>query len=207
MENDKEFWKKIKEGDQAALGAIYERYSNVLYAYGMKIVQDRELINDCIQDLFVYLYDKRKNLSIPSNVKAYLLLSLKRQIYKAKMDEAKTDAQFVSIDNMGTSDRTCFNLIIDVQATMEYTEFKENQLRSLQEALDGLSPRQREILYLRYYKKLSLDEVMEVTKISRQVVMNMTSIALSRLRQNELLTKTFLLELLAHFTTFVNLTK
>lgn len=88
---------------------------------------------------------------------------------------------------------------------MERTEFREDQLNALQEAINQLSPRQREILYLRYYKNLSVDEAAAVVGVSKQTVMNATSASLAKLRRNELLTKTFLMELIAFYEAFANI--
>ena len=207
MNTDKEFWKKLKQGDSVALGAIYERYSDMLYAYGMKIAQNSELINDCIQDLFVYLYDKRETITVPKCVKAYLLISLKRRIYTTLMGLTEEKSQTVNIDNLYADGRSHFNLEIDVHATMEQHDFTEDQLNALQKALENLSPREREFIYLRYYKQLSLDEVVEISGTSKQCVKNITSRGLARLRENELLTQTFLLELVVFHEIWVNAVK
>lgn len=52
---DNEFRNKLKNGNRTAWSAMYEQYADTLYAYGMKMAQNRELVNDCIQDLFIYL--------------------------------------------------------------------------------------------------------------------------------------------------------
>lgn len=189
---DNEFCKKLKNGDQMAWNTMYGQYADMLYAYGMKMVQNRVLVDDCIQDVFVYLYDKRANLPVLHNVQAYLLMCLRNKISRQLIALSKRQSQEINMDSESINK---FNLTIDVQETMEHTELREEQLDALQEAIKQLSPRQREILYLRYYKNLGVDDVATVVGISKQTVMNATSVSLAKLRKNELLTRVFLLGL------------
>ena len=57
---NREYWQRIwirfKDGDLDAFGEIYEEYIDLMYDYGSKITQDKDLVKDCIQDLFVDLY-------------------------------------------------------------------------------------------------------------------------------------------------------
>lgn len=199
---DNEFRNKLKNGNRTAWSAMYEQYADTLYAYGMKMAQNRELVNDCIQDLFIYLYDRRSKVPTLNNAQAYLLTCLKNKIYRQLSAQSKERS---SVVRLNAEDWNDFNFTIDIPETMERTEFREDQLNALQEAINQLSPRQREILYLRYYKNLSVDEAAAVVGVSKQTVMNATSASLAKLRRNELLTKTFLMELIAFYEVFANI--
>lgn len=185
MEN--EIWERFKDGNQIAFRLLYEKYSSLLYVYGMKIACDRELVNDCISELFIYLYEKRRTISTPINIKAYLMVALKRRIQAQMKKTSKENSRIIRLDNYGS-----FNLIIDMKETMENTDLKEEQLVALQKAIMCLTSRQREVLYLRYYKNMSVSEVAEIVGICKQAVMNVSSLALSRLRDNEYLIKSLL---------------
>ena len=199
---DNEFRNKLKNGNRTAWSAMYEQYADTLYAYGMKMAQNRELVNDCIQDLFIYLYDRRSKVPPLNHPQAYLLTCLKNKIYRQLSAQSKERS---SVVRLNAEDWNDFNFTIDIPETMERTEFREDQLNALQEAINQLSPRQREILYLRYYKNLSVDEAAAVVGVSKQTVMNATSASLAKLRRNELLTKTFLMELIAFYEAFANI--
>lgn len=67
-------------GDDDAYASLYEEYVQDLYQYGLCFTSDTELVKDCIQDLFVYLYANRSHLEISCQVKTYLLVSLKHNI-------------------------------------------------------------------------------------------------------------------------------
>ena len=57
-----EKWNRFIAGDDDAYASLYEEYVQDLYQYGLCFTSDTELVKDCIQDLFVYLYANRSHL-------------------------------------------------------------------------------------------------------------------------------------------------
>ena len=46
-------WESFIKGETAAFEEVYRRYYSLLYSYGIRMVGDRELVADTIQNLFV----------------------------------------------------------------------------------------------------------------------------------------------------------
>ena len=69
-------WESFIKGETAAFEEVYRRYYSLLYSYGIRMVGDRELVADTIQNLFVKLILNCRNLHYTDNVKAAFLLSL-----------------------------------------------------------------------------------------------------------------------------------
>lgn len=67
--NDKKYWANVlfrfKSGDRLAFEEIYSEYVDTLFAYGSKITNNKELIQDSIQDLFIDMYKYKINLEKP----------------------------------------------------------------------------------------------------------------------------------------------
>ena len=59
---------------------LYDKTIDDLFAFGGKFTSDREMIKDCIQDVFVKLYTKRNELDTVTNIESYLYVSLKNRI-------------------------------------------------------------------------------------------------------------------------------
>ena len=74
-------WKLFLEGNDEAYSWLYTHHIQLLYQYGLQITPDTEVIKDCIQDVFIRIYKNKNKLSIPQNVKIYLMISLKNSIY------------------------------------------------------------------------------------------------------------------------------
>lgn len=70
-------WKLFLEGNDEAYSWLYTHHIQLLYQYGLQITPDTEVIKDCIQDVFIRIYKNKNKLSIPQNVKIYLMISLK----------------------------------------------------------------------------------------------------------------------------------
>lgn len=184
-----QFWNRIKKGDEESFRVLYEQYADTLYSYGMKITANDDIVSNAIQSLFIYLYEKRENLSVPNSIAAYLCVSLKRMI----LLELKKNAVLgdVLVDDISSSDCQ-FQLDINVEETMMNTEYQEELLGSLQDALDQLTKRQREIVYLKYFKEMTNSEIATVMGLNVQTIKNTTSQALARLRQVKTLAQSYL---------------
>ena len=57
-----EVWSRFRSGDQDAFSEIYQKFIDALFAYGCKMTRDRELVKDCIQDIFIDLHLLNPNL-------------------------------------------------------------------------------------------------------------------------------------------------
>ncbi len=153
---DREYWQGIWElfinGNRLAFHEIYNEYVDVLFAYGMKITPNRELVQDCIQDLFISLYKYRKNLTKPEYLEFYLLRSLRRTIIKEIQQSKK-------VAKVGEEELLSFHLKFDLEEQLIEGESADNRTASLQKMLANLDPRKRELLYLKFYSGLNYREI------------------------------------------------
>ena len=88
------------KGSQEAYAGIYQRYFFFLLDYGKKICNDRELVCDTIQDLFIELWNNRARLSDTSSIRFYLSKALKYKLYRALAKEpfAQLDDEAVAVE-------------------------------------------------------------------------------------------------------------
>ena len=59
---------------------LYDKHIDNLFAFGSRFTSDREMIKDCIQDVFVKLYTRKEGLGNISNIESYLYISLRNRI-------------------------------------------------------------------------------------------------------------------------------
>ena len=149
-------WKQLQEGNPAAWDWLYDTFVNNLFNYGMKIKNDRELVKDCIQELFVDLWNSRKNLILPESPKLYLLKSLKYKILRAtKTPEINNSSNLFQINEYEPSYES---FLIEDQLYQEQQENLRNQINKL-------SPKQREAIMLRFFENLNHEEIANVLEI------------------------------------------
>ncbi|MCB4800123.1 RNA polymerase sigma factor [Neotamlana laminarinivorans] len=177
---DLKIWKRLIKGDKLALGELYDLYIDVLFNYGMYHSKDRGYVMDCIHDLFLDLHKYRKNLSVTSNVKYYLLQSLKRKInkkYKVK------DKPFENSEFQSKLDTTPKNHTDSCERQIINKEQVAHRNSSLSKAIKTLTDKQRRVLYLRFNEDRSYEEISEIMGISVETARTSIYRAIKALRK------------------------
>ena len=54
--SDKELVSLVRAGDQNAMGALYDRYSPLVYAVGLRVLADTAAAEDLLQEVFPQLW-------------------------------------------------------------------------------------------------------------------------------------------------------
>lgn len=168
--SEAELWNEFKNGSEIAYAYIYQQYAKVLYNYGNKISSDTELVEDCIQDLFIKLWVNKSHLGNASSVKNYLLKAFRRLLQDSiNKNKLKNDISEKELD---------FKLSLSFESENSQQKLQLEKEKKLQLAIEKLSSRQKEVIYLRFYKKMRNEEIAEVMAISVPSVYNLVSKAL-----------------------------
>src|SRR6478752_5569328 len=80
MYNDDELWEGLKQGDKELFLALYKKYYHALLFIGLKEIRDSSIVRDSIQQLFLYLWEKRETIGTAKNIKSYLVTSFLRKL-------------------------------------------------------------------------------------------------------------------------------
>lgn len=175
-----ELWRQFKAGDPDALGEIGDIHYRALYNYGTKFTRDSEFIRDCIQDLYLNLWEKRAFISETAFVKSYLFKSLRHRILRESVRQNRFErTDELSFDPVG-GDESVESLIIE-------NEHSVRQIKHLEGIISGLTKRQQEVVYLRYYQGLSNEDIAQVMGLGRQSVSNLLSKTLKEIKDQWLL--------------------
>ncbi len=167
----------MREGDERAVAALFRGHFAMLYDYGMKLSHREELVKDCIQDIFAYMWQKRRGLAEVESVPAYLLTVFRRHLLKSL---ARQHRQMASQQQFGLhQDLEQFSP--EDLLVMQESNLEEKQI--IAKGLRGIPPRIREALYLKTYAGLSYGEIAAIMNVSPQVARNYVSEAFHRLRQ------------------------
>lgn len=165
-------WEDFKAGDRAAFDHLYQTNIQSLIRYGRKITDDRSMVQDCIQDLFVELWESRKSIAQANSIKYYLLKSLRYKIVRQLQGECSE-----------TLDETQFPIHHDnAENSLLRQETSLLHSRQLTAALSKLPKRQREAIYLRYFEELDNEAVAEVMGVNYQSACKFIYTALKTLR-------------------------
>jgi len=173
--SDQMIWDSFKNGNKDALGILYFRYSRILIQNCFRYSKDVNLIEDCIHDLFLEIWNNKVNLSTPESVKAYLLCSTQRKILR-QIKKGRSLAQPKSWVFQHEYVNSIEEIIISEQ---NVTESKQE----IAKALNKLTKRQKEAIYFRYFDNLSYTEISSKMEISTDSVYNLVSKALDNIQR------------------------
>ena len=174
--NDRQLWNSIRNESKLCLSILFDRYYPRLFNYGFKIVQSDEFVKDCIQELFLTIWEQRKTVSNVHSVNSYLYVSMRRTIFnnlRKSKNQKKRNTVFA--EEFSEEEPHVETRIINKEFELEYN-------RQLKNALDDLSNRQKEIIELKYLDGLSNSEIASLLQINRQSVYNHVSEALKQLK-------------------------
>lgn len=175
-ERERLLWSQFRDGDVQAWSILLERYYRTLFSYGRRLGGERALLHDCIHELFIELWNRRRNLNpAPTSVTFYLLRSFRNKVLK----ELEKERNHLSPEEAYVPEEP--EPSIEQWLTDQETAHI-NGLR-LKQLLAELSPREREVLFLKFYENLSSEQIAELMAIRKQSVANLLHSALQRLRQ------------------------
>jgi RNA polymerase sigma factor (sigma-70 family) len=170
-----ELWDKFRSGDKESFSLLYELFASDLYKYGYNLVRNKQMVEDCLHELFFHLHNQQQKLGPTDNISFYLYRSLRRRLTDNITKLNKFDSEDYVFDNAEFLIEPYESQLIDEQ----YIEQKNSILIV---ELNKLPKRQKEILYLVYMKELTYLQAAEVMEITIKSVYNTINIALTTLR-------------------------
>ncbi|MGV3762494.1 RNA polymerase sigma factor [Parapedobacter sp.] len=166
-------WKRFQLGDKDAFTKLVNQNSDLLYGYGRRFSSDEELVRDCIQDVFLTLWRRRAHLSETTCIRFYLMKALRQRI-------VRESTKWKSTLPLDTIPQDKDNFSIDLENDVNLPVSAKSLLKAY---VDKLTPRQREIIYLRFYENLKQEKIAELMGLNRQSVYNLQRSALVALKK------------------------
>lgn len=179
--NDEElnllYWEQLREGNKEALFELYNNTYFHLVRFGLTMSGNDELVKDCVMELFLKLWDKHSQLGVVVNVKSYLFTSFKRMLIDQKNYSLKTDVAINTFHKKKElEDLSYEEIIISVQDD-------EQLKRKLFKAMKQLTPRQKELIRLKFFEGLTYEQVAVQTSQNIKTAYNTIYNAIQVLRK------------------------
>jgi RNA polymerase sigma factor (sigma-70 family) len=171
-------WNEYRSGNAEAFGALVRVHYQDLFHYGTRFTKDKGMVKDCLQDLFLELWINRETISETSFVKYYLLKALRRKLNR-KIGKSRYTGSWEELNV-----ESIFNGAPSVETSFIREEGMADLARKMRQALAGLSRRQQEVIYLRFYVDADIEEIAEIMSVNRQSVYNLLHDALKKLKKS-----------------------
>lgn len=174
-------WHRFKQGDMQAFQSLYQRHVRSLTSYGHRLTPDRQLLEDAIHDLFIDLWRRKEHLTDTENIKFYLFRGLRNRLSRNGRNSIFEQAE--DIDGF-------LDYLVALSSEQQYINSESVQARTerVRQAIESLSSRQKEVINLRFYHGMGLDEISRLMDLSKQGVSNLLykSYAVLRTRLGEM---------------------
>ena len=170
-------WQKFLDGDLSSLDRLYSKYIRVLFEYGTQFTVDRELVKDCIQDLFVKIYETGTRQHHVENISVYLRIGLKNRIMNS-LKRDKIHSRYIN--------ESAFTEIDDFTAEqhLEWLEEEQYNRNKVEAMLKQLTPQQKKVVQYRYIEGLKLEEISDLLQINYQSVQNILQRAMKKIKKS-----------------------
>ena len=175
--DDRQLWRQLLAGDAVAFERLMLGQFRLLFHYGLRFSADPEFVKDTIQDVFLYVWEHRDNLNADIPPKPYLMASLRRMMHRAALRKPPVSEPLSAVNPPP--------LRIEFSVEKHYItrETSRRLSQQLKSTLDQLPPRQKEVIYLKYYQEMSRPQIAAVMDIAPQTVSNLLQMALGQLRK------------------------
>ena len=171
FDTDQQILQHLAQDDVRAFDFLYQKYFSKLYGAIYKRLQNRDLTEEVVQDLFISLWERRTVLAISTSIESYLFSSVKYLV----IAQYKKNNLFEKYSNSLNQEVNNDNFTEQVVAFDELNEAYQNALKLLPE-------RCREVFLLKR-SGLSQREISEKMDISEKTVENQMTKALKVLRE------------------------
>jgi RNA polymerase sigma-70 factor (ECF subfamily) len=172
---DREAFKRVAEGDQAALGEVYDRHGRLLYSLALRILGDPSDAEDIVQEVFTQAWrNARRYDAARGTVLGWLLtLTRSRAIDRLRGRKVRPEA---------TRDETVLGTIADGARPADEQLAWAGRASEIRAAVHGLSVLQRVAIELAFYEGLTHAEIADRLELPLGTVKTRIRQGLLRLR-------------------------
>jgi RNA polymerase sigma-70 factor (ECF subfamily) len=170
--DEKELYLKLKNGDESAFRSIFRNYYPSLCHFAFQFLNDRELAEETVQDLFVKFWEKKETLNIENSVKHYLFRAVKNQCIN-QLQHEKIKQKYAG------KVKENFRESIDPEFCFPEVDL----VGRIEKSIESLPPKRKEIFRLSRENGLKYKEIADELHISVKTVEAQMGLALKHLRE------------------------
>lgn len=169
--DDGKYVKELSKGSREAFESLYLRYSFLVERFVFSLVKDREATDDITQNIFMNIWDRRKNLDKDLVFRSYLYTSARNAVYDWFRRSDKMEK--VGVENASGIVGEDLSKVLD----------DEELLMMVNLAVIGMPETRKRIFILSRVKGLKNREIAEEVGVSIKTVEYHISKALEELRK------------------------
>lgn len=172
LDIERELIRKLINGDKIAFSHLFSFYKSQVLYYCVHFVKDKEIAEDITQDIFLTVWEKKEDIRIEQSFSAFFYTIARNRIYDIFRSLSARSVLYEKLMEQA------IDYVDDVEKSLEEKNIQE----LIAQALEQLSPRQREIFELSRNRGLSHKEIAEQLGLSVYTVQDHIKNALEKIR-------------------------
>ena len=172
--DDRYYIRRVLSGDTHAFANLVDRHKAMVFSLALKILKNREEAEEVAQDAFVKAYQSLASFRGGAKFSTWLY----RIVYNTSISRLrKVVPETIDLDKVSFN-----NGFEDVSGDAYQALKEEDRKKYLDMVLDKLDPEENFLITLYYYEEKSLDEIAEISELSK----NHVKVKIFRTRQKML---------------------
>ena len=170
---DQKLVKTLKKGDVFAFNELFHKYSQKVYNFSIKHLENEEDVKDLVQEIFMKIWDKRKEIDANKSFNGFLFtitLNLIRNYFRKKVKDRKLVNKWLE-ETEPYSDSTKLSI-----------EFRSLE-KVVNTIVEQLPPKRRMVFRLSRNEGISNDDIARRMNIQKKTIENHLNLALRYLRE------------------------
>lgn len=168
-----EFLSQADNQTNEELKMLFKKQYDMLFDYGLKVSTYRSVVEDSIQDLFLKFCENEQLILGIRNQESYLRVSLKREIVNKLAKNTAVQGPTMVDFSVPSYEQTLIHNQQSVQDTIK-----------IQAGLASLSPSQKTVITLRFYKGMSYQDIASKLGTTKRTVYNQVHDAVKKMRKS-----------------------
>ena len=144
--SDRELATRVRAGDQDAMGALYDRYSPLVYAVALRVLADTGAAEDTLQEVFMQLWRSPARFDATrGSLGAWLaVIARNRAIDVLRKRHFESDIE---------------NVVVSAEPDLASEADRSRAAKNVRGALNGMHPAQRQALEMAFFEGLTHTEI------------------------------------------------
>ena len=171
---EKELIRKVKQGDNSAFAALYDRYWQKVYNFAKLYITSSYDIAEIVQDVFVKLWEARHMLAEDKSLEGFLFIVTRNIIFNATRKHYNETMFKMTVVRAMEEENSC-----DIESELFAADLKQY----IDKLIAVLPTRQQEIFRMSREKNMSYKEIAEHCEITEKAVERHIYLALKFLKE------------------------
>ena len=163
-------FERIRAGDKEAFKNFYDRNQSALFSFLLSKGLDRTTAEDLIQQAFLIIWEKRKQIDPARSLRSYLFTTAYNRMLNHFRDRKDMESEFAFV--LSSEEKNPEEMAVQSEA-----------IRNMHNVLANMPERRRSVFEFCYLKGFSHKEAASAMNISVKTIENHMALALKELRE------------------------